>query len=53
MTAVADKLLDEFMKLAPDEQLVVRERVISLTESRQREALNRLRGSSAGRGLVD
>ncbi|MGA3182764.1 MAG: hypothetical protein ABSF38_20770 [Verrucomicrobiota bacterium] len=53
MTAVANKLLDDFKKLAPDEQLIVRERVISLTEVRQREALNRLRGSSAGKGLLD
>jgi hypothetical protein len=48
MTAVANKLLDDFKKLAPEEQSIVRERVISLTEVRQREALNRLRGSSAG-----
>jgi hypothetical protein len=53
MTAVANKLLDDFKKLAPDEQLIVRERVISLTEFRQLEALNRLRGSSAGKGLLD
>jgi hypothetical protein len=53
MTAVANKLLDDFKKLAPDEQLMVRERVISLTEARQREALKRLRGSSAGKGLLD
>jgi len=53
MTAVANKLLDDFKKLAPDEQLIVRESVISLTEVRQREALNRLRGSSAGKGLLD
>jgi hypothetical protein len=53
MTAVANKLLDDFQKLAPDEQLIVRERVILLTEDIQREALNRLRGSSAGKGLLD
>ena len=53
MTAGASKLLDDFKKLAPDEQLIIRERVISLTEVRQREALNRLRGSSAGKGLLD
>ena len=53
MTAVANKLLDDFNKLTPDEQLIVRERVISLTELRQREALNRLRGSSSGKGLLD
>jgi hypothetical protein len=53
MTAVANKLLADFKKLAPDEQLVVREKVISLTEVHLREALNRLRGSSAGKGLLD
>jgi len=53
MTAIADKLLDVFKKLAPDEQLIVRGRVISLTEARQREALDRLRGSSAGKRLLD
>jgi hypothetical protein len=53
MTAVANKLLDDFKKLAPDEQWIVRESVVSLTEVRQREALNRLRGSSAGKGLLD
>jgi hypothetical protein len=53
MTAVANKLLDDFKKLAPEEQLIVRESVISLTEIRQREALNRLRGSSAGKGLLE
>jgi len=53
MTAIANKLLDDFKKLAPNEQLIVRERVISLTEARQSEALNRLRGSSSGKGLVD
>ena len=53
MTAVATKLLDDFKSLAPDEQLIVRERVISFTETRQREALNRLRGCSAGEGLLE
>jgi hypothetical protein len=53
MTAVANKLPDDFKKLPPDEQLIIRESVISLTEVRQREALNRLRGSSAGKGLLD
>jgi hypothetical protein len=52
MTAIANKVLDDFKKLAPDEQLIVRERVISLTEARQREALIRLRGSSVGKGLL-
>jgi hypothetical protein len=53
MTAITNKVLDDFKKLAPDEQLIVRERVISLTEAHQREALHRLRGSSAGKGLLD
>ena len=53
MTAIADKLLDGFKKLVPDEQLIVRERVVSLTEARQREAVQRLRGSSAGKRLLD
>ena len=53
MTAVANKLLDDFKKLAPDEQLIVRESVISFSEVRQYEALKRLRGSSAGKGLLD
>ena len=53
MTAVATKLLDEFKKLPPDEQLIVREQVISLTEARQHAALTRLRGCSAGEGLLE
>lgn len=53
MTAVANKLLDDFKKLAPEEQLIVRESVISFSEVRQHEALKRLRGSSAGKGLLD
>jgi hypothetical protein len=53
MTAIAAKLLDDFKKLPPDEQLLVRERVISLTKARQAEALTRLRGASAGKGLLE
>ena len=53
MTAIAAKLLDDFETLAPDEQLIVRERVISLTEQLQRNTMKRLRGSGAGKGLVD
>jgi hypothetical protein len=52
MTAVATKFLDEFKRLAPDEQVFVRDEVISLTEARQQEALKRLRGSSKGKGLL-
>ena len=53
MTSVAAKLLNDFETLAPEEQLLVRERVISLTESTQRKALERLRGASAGKELVE
>ena len=53
MTACANKLLDDSNKLTPGEQMLVRERVISLTEVHQREALARLRGSSTGKGLLD
>ncbi len=52
MTAVAARLLDEFEKLAPEEQLLVRERVISLTESVQHKAIQYLRGASQGKGLL-
>ena len=52
MTAVTAKMLDEFKKLAPDEQVLVRNQVVSLTEARQREALTRLRGASTGQGLL-
>ena len=52
MTASATRLLNEFEKLAPDEQLIVRERVVSLTQDRQHEALKRLRGASRGKGLL-
>lgn len=52
MTAVAAKLLDEFKTLATDELLLVRDQVVALTEERQREALNRLRGATKGKGLL-
>ncbi len=52
MTAVATKFLDEFEKLTPDEQLLVRNQVISRTEARQRAALQRLRGADKGKGLL-
>ncbi len=52
MAAVAAKLLDEFKTLATDELLIVRDQVLSLTEARQREALNRLRGASEGKELL-
>jgi hypothetical protein len=52
MTSVAAKLLDDFETLAPEEQLLVRERVISLTERIQQQALERLRGASANKELL-
>jgi hypothetical protein len=52
MTAAASKLLNDFETLTPEEQLLVRERVISLTESSQQKALQRLRGASASKGLM-
>jgi hypothetical protein len=52
MTVTASKLLDDFQALSPEEQLLVRERVVSLTENLQRSALERLRGASAGKALL-
>jgi hypothetical protein len=52
MTATATKFLTEFEKLAPEEQVLVRNQVISRTEARQREALKRLRGADKGNGLL-
>jgi hypothetical protein len=52
MSPVTVKLLDEFKKLPPREQLLVRNQVVSLTAARQLEALNRLRGASKGKGLL-
>jgi hypothetical protein len=52
MTSTAEKLLDDFRTLAPAEQLMVRERVISLTEQIQKQALERLRGASGDRELL-
>jgi uncharacterized protein (DUF1778 family) len=52
MTSLATKLLEDFQSLPPEEQLLVRERVLRLTESRQREALERLHGASAGKNAL-
>jgi hypothetical protein len=52
MTSVAARLLVDFQTLSPDEQLQVLERVISLAESTQRKAVERLRGASAGKELL-
>lgn len=52
MTSMAAKLIDDFKALPLDEQLVVRERVISLTEKHQLEALDRLAGSTIGQDLL-
>ncbi len=35
MTSVAAKLLEDFKTLAPEEQLLLKERMISITESMQ------------------
>jgi len=51
MTTVA-RLLSDFEKLAPEEQLLVRERVIHLTEGIQQKALQNLRGASEGKKLL-
>jgi hypothetical protein len=48
----ANQFLDDFKKLPPEEQVLVRNQVISLTEIRQQEALKRLRGASQGKGLL-
>ncbi len=52
MTAAAAKVLEEFEALDPQDQMVVRDQVLSVTQQRQREALDRLRGSGKGTGLV-
>jgi hypothetical protein len=52
MTTVAARLLRDFEKLAPEEQLLVRERVISMTESIQQRAMQSLRAASEGKQLL-
>ncbi len=52
MTSTAAKVLSDFESLAPDEQLLVKDHVISVTESTQRKALDRLCGATAGKGLL-
>jgi len=49
MTAAAARVLKEFEALDPQEQLIVRHQVLSLTQQRQREAMARLLGSSKGK----
>jgi hypothetical protein len=53
MTAMAERILAEFNSLDPQEQLLVRDRVLSVTQERQREALERLRGSGKGEHLLE
>ena len=53
MSTKAQAMLNEFETLAPEEQVLVRDQVISRTESRQRAALKRLRGADQGKGLLD
>ena len=52
MSTKAQAMLNEFETLAPEEQVLVRDQVISRTESRQRAALKRLRGADQGKGLL-
>jgi hypothetical protein len=52
MSTRAQAILEEIRALPPREQWIVREQVVSLTQDRQREALNRLRGASRGKGLL-
>jgi hypothetical protein len=52
MTALAERILAEFDSLDPQEQVLVRNRVLSVTQERQRKALERLIGSSHGKNLL-
>ena len=52
LTAQARKVIDEFKSLPPDEQLVARDEVVSLTRARHLEALERLRGVSRDEDLL-
>ena len=52
MIAIATKYLNEFEKLAREEQVLVRNQVISRTEASQRAALKRLGGADKGKGLL-
>jgi hypothetical protein len=51
-TAAAERVLKEFEALDPQEQLVVRNHVLSVTQERQLQANERFRGSSKGKDLV-
>jgi hypothetical protein len=53
MTAMAERILAEFNSLDPQEQRLVRDRMIAATESEQRKALERLRGSGKGEHLLE
>lgn len=53
MTAAVEKLLRDIESLALEEQLLVRQRLIRMTESVQRKALEQLRGASQGEHLLD
>ncbi len=52
MTAAAARVLEDFKALAPDEQILVRNKVVSATQQGQLDALNRFAGSLQGRDLV-
>jgi hypothetical protein len=52
MTASAERILSEFDPLNPQEQMLVRAHVIAATASEQRKAIESLRGSGKGEGLL-
>jgi hypothetical protein len=53
MTALAERLIKDFATLDPQEQMVVRNHVLSLTQERQLQAIERLRGSAKGEHLLE
>ncbi len=53
MTALAERILLEFDSLNTEEKLLVRAHVVSVTQSEQRKAIERLRGSGKGEQLLE
>ena len=52
VTAMAERILSEFDSLDPREKLLVRAHVVAVTQSEQRKAIERLRGSGKGEHLL-
>jgi hypothetical protein len=52
MTAAIARILQDFEALDPQDQIVVRNKVVSATQQLQLEALERLTGSSKGHDLL-